>query len=543
MIDSFTHAPIQGAVVALRVGEREIARAVTGLDGAFMLSGDGRHLYLRTTAPGYSEGHTPVADLDRRESVELRRGTTIAGSVYDPMTRKPIAGAKVSCLRGLTRLTDTVTTDETGAFKIEHCVRSIAIRAEGYAWDTVMFGGVTDGEVLRASPGLVPPVPVTGKVLDENGAPAAGAHVLAFISGINPYLGATGWTTAGADGTFAMPLAGGSKLRVMAFRDTGPVAVEELTLDGPTELELSLARGASFKGKVVTATGKPAAGARVLASWFLEDRVARYFDSLRGTYLQDLGWDWNVGKAIAVTDASGEFEFDGMWVDGLFFRVNHPDLGRTTAKAHTGSSMTLVLSTGGVLSATLVDTAGNLVDIDGDMGFIYMGKPSHGKHQGWVEPNALRRGRIRMSGLTPGEWMVNWEYSDKRVQLEHKQVKIRNEEVTEVTWMVDRNGRVFGRTVDRRGYPVSNTCVSSSFVAPPSKASMFGFRGGTQCVATDSLGRFRVEGVRGKVTVEFDRRSDDRAWPYAKRDIEIEVASGSEVDMGDVVLDYSTAPR
>jgi uncharacterized GH25 family protein len=279
--------PVGGATVVLSANPPRTTTSEA--DGSFAFDGlVGRPYTLIARAPGGVAGPVSARLTQKTEPVilRLRPAGTIAVTVVDPK-QQPVAGATVE-LRG----TDTqdLTTDGKGTATFTPVVPGaydVVADAPGFARaHTPVRLGEEKAEVTLA---LARGAKVSGKVVDDQGAPVAGARVV--------YSGASDWSTQGderkdgvvtaKDGRFELAaLPAGSWRFVARHPDHAPGTSALITLDGVTPrdgVEIRLAPGATVRGHVVDTSGAPVASARVRiglanASWIGEGPRQVYSD-------------------------------------------------------------------------------------------------------------------------------------------------------------------------------------------------------------------------------------------------------------------------
>ena len=106
-------------------------------------------------------------------------------------------------------------------------------------------------------------IQVTGKVLDEQGHPVAGAGVVAAQTG-EPVIDFTPRIVTKQDGAFCFVLAPGANTLTVQALGRSP-GFRTLQIKEPTEVAFNLPRGRVVRGKVVDPEGKPVGGAGVTA--------------------------------------------------------------------------------------------------------------------------------------------------------------------------------------------------------------------------------------------------------------------------------------
>jgi protocatechuate 3,4-dioxygenase beta subunit len=199
--------------------------------------------------------------------LELRPGATLAVTVVRARSGQPAAGATVQ-LRGA--LPRTATTDASGQAQLVAlplgAQRVVAWGAGlGRAEAPVFFGDDGRAEAVRLA--LTDGARVGGVVLGPSGAPAAGARV-SIESAAEPWWRApdpADVAITDAAGRFALapvPL-GGYRVRA-DHADLAPATSPLLTITADRDdVALQLRPGLRLAGRVVDASGAPAAGARV----------------------------------------------------------------------------------------------------------------------------------------------------------------------------------------------------------------------------------------------------------------------------------------
>jgi RNA polymerase sigma-70 factor (ECF subfamily) len=137
----------------------------------------------------------------------------------------------------------------------------------------------------------VPAARLTGRVVDEDGGPVAGASLELHGQSRNPH-GRVGTTSSGLDGRFVFDALAPQPAPVELVAECGPMhatASEKLTITAGETIEgvtLILPRAASVEGRVVDASGRPKAG--VVIGEFRESE-----------------------RPFALTDSNGRFRLTG----------------------------------------------------------------------------------------------------------------------------------------------------------------------------------------------------------------------------------------
>jgi hypothetical protein len=187
--------------------------------------------------------------------IDLQQGGRIYGTVTDRATGKPVPDARIFLLaqyegsRPVPLPATAVTSDERGQYQIKaipptNCgIRFRHKRYEPLDRLDLLFKGPTDE--YRIDVALTPGQAITGRVVDEQGKPIPGAHLMA--SNLDSAM--TGYS--GADGTFDI----GGLLHKTAncqasMKGYGKVTMRNLPVDGPP-VEFRLPKAGSIIGKVV----------------------------------------------------------------------------------------------------------------------------------------------------------------------------------------------------------------------------------------------------------------------------------------------------
>ena len=537
--DASTLAPVADAAVTVMDGQVTLEKVTSDAKGLFRSSvREGKALHVRVESDRFAQGDAKVPADRSPLDVRLHRGTHVRGRVISAATGRSVPGATVTCVRAIDHEVGHAITDETGSFAIDHCGSMVAVRADGFAFETKIWGWAADGDQLEGVIALQPPNPVSGTVVDESGHPVADAQVLVIYEGVNPRLGATAWARSDATGRFALPPLSRSSRWFLAFRPSGPVGVTEHRIDGPTDVRVVLPAAGRIAGRVLRADRSPAAGARVLAGWYLPDAAASLFDSLRQEVLDDDGSPSRQLREDAWTDSNGAFRFDDLWGGAIYLRVSHPS-GRADVYTRTGQDVVLTLSSSaGSVEGEIVGTNGELVDAGGDVSGQRETSPGRSLPEDatFNDEGEVRRGRFRIDGIAAGNWMLLFHVEPAAsASTMVEPVHVEAGRTTTVKILAERNGLVKGRIVDAMtGAPVPNTCVDASYSTGPTRVNTFGTRAQlTPCdQPSDHDGRFVVEGVRGRV--ELQLYSGPGNWGHQPRSTFVDVPFGADVDIGDV---------
>ena len=205
----------------------------------------------------------------------------------------------------------------------------------------------------EASLTLVAGAKVSGKVVDDHGAPVAGARVV--------YSGASDWSlqaderhdaaVSAADGGFSFEALPAGSFRFVATQDDlAPGTSTLVTLDGTTErtgVTITMAAGAVVRGRVVDANKQPVPSARVRIGLALRTMIV-------------------APPRQAFTDAQGAFELKGLPRRELVaVAINEAAASQSVPVDATRGDVgdvTLVLDVTGTIAGIVVDPSGQPVE-------------------------------------------------------------------------------------------------------------------------------------------------------------------------------------
>lgn len=165
-----------------------------------------RSCYVEASRPAGAAAPIDMVEIPASGEVTrgyvLPAGRTLHGTVTDAETGAPIAHARVGEGWIQRRFVET---DADGRYELEHWVGvsypAVSVYADGYVWQRVRQpeGDVVD---FRLAPGDW----AVGRVMDANGAPVAGARIVASARAGDPREPRfeAPATVSGADGTFAL---------------------------------------------------------------------------------------------------------------------------------------------------------------------------------------------------------------------------------------------------------------------------------------------------------------------------------------------------
>lgn len=226
-------------------------------------------------------------------------GSVVRGDVYDMVTSKPIAGAKIVLSANGGKGEASGVADASGHVEIKNVQPGnyqVVARADGYVGRILGYASVGKNALLKYETRLLPPVKVSGKIVDDAGKPLAGINIHATsvigLDGKGYLLAGGGEKTSDQQGQFAFDALPTGHLQIFAF-DKAHHQVDPLKLysapDGDVVIKMEMT--GTIKGKVIDAKGAAATGISI--SVYPEG----------GNKVGTWGGSMNVG-------ADGKFEFD-----------------------------------------------------------------------------------------------------------------------------------------------------------------------------------------------------------------------------------------
>lgn len=421
--------------------------AETDAEGRFSLAafGPGR---ISIFADGGERGIREVTGiaLPRREDEPLRLvlGTprVLAGRVLDVTTRKPVAGAVVDA-PGST----WARAGADGSFTLRPALPGdlrLTVIAPRYAQVLRQVAALEVGarpvEIF-----MRPAATVSGRVVDEQRRPVAGARLRAFEPEQRGSTGLPPSFTSGEDGSFTLRRVPAIEtVRVLASHpDFEPLALADLGLK-PGErragVALTLRRGAVVTG-IVTAGGEPLAGAQTSVA---PGRTAY------GTPPRSLSgpqWSW----PRATTGADGRFRLSGLSPGEYVLTVSRPGWATETRDATIAEGkgpdpFTIALAPEAVVSGRVVGKKGGGVAAQN----VYAQAVETRDRSSGLDRTAPD-GSFRLDGLKPGVAYNLYLYGTGSST--PKAVVTPPAERVEV--VVNGTGRLAGRVVDPDGRPVT----------------------------------------------------------------------------------------
>ena len=373
-------------------------------DGSFVFEGLIARDYRLEATDG--EGYAGPARLRLGPDTEpvtlrLRPGGVVTVAVTEAGTDAPVAGADVE-LRSTLLYTAKTGADGLATLRgVGPTWAPLAARAPGFAPAAIMIStsgdpAAPDREAIALSRGAA----VSGRVLDEAGAPIEGARVVATPASepfpvIDPRRDAV---ATRADGGFNLPVVAAGSYRLTATHPSyGPTTTEPFLVDGkhPRDgLEVRLGAGGTVTGVVRDGAGKPVAAAdvRVVAT----------------------GHIWWRPRRQAFTDARGRFTIAGLPRRAAEVVAWHPAgasaIVPVDLAAQPKHTVELTLDVTGAIEGVVVDKAGEPI---GDAQVV-----ADPVYSGGVEDRAAwsvrgvqelvtdAGGRFRFTGLPDGAYRL-----------------------------------------------------------------------------------------------------------------------------------------
>ncbi len=345
-------APVGGANV--RVDARPPRTAVSEDDGSFAFDELIERTYHLTASAGDLAGgpvqHALTANSDPAV-IRLREGGVLEVEVVDA-NNQPVAGARVSS-EGLVDRAQTTGADGVARLRgVPSGPSSVRVQADGYAPTTTLaFMPQSPGSVVKVRIGLASGAPVSGRVVDADGKPVAGARVKPRSASDWIPFGQEDAVETDANGAWRFAAMPAGTFRFNASHPKhAPGGSEPHTLDGKTEVTgvvIEVGPAATLSGKVVTADGAPAPYATV--------RI--------GPKDWNLWSGWDAGIRQVAADETGAFSFGGLKPEPIVASAATADATSATttidlsAQPHT-TGVVLTLDVTGVISGVVVDSKG-----------------------------------------------------------------------------------------------------------------------------------------------------------------------------------------
>jgi len=490
--------------------------------------------------------------------LELARGGVLAVTVRDADGETPdealvslrgLIDPMMMFRRGARRLGETWRATEDGVALVRKVPAGmplvLGVEAPGHAAHGENLAPLAPGETRELLVTLARGASVSGRVLDETGAPLGDVHLRldparVSMSEIQQAERRSREARSGPDGAFAFGgLAAGEYDLVAAAADRRPASTELVLERGEArdDVELRLERGLAVRGRVVDTGGEPLARARVMA--YIPPRlldVSSYFD------MQN--------RVEVHADEDGVFEVFG-FEPGDTVRVDVSAPGYVKARAQArpdGEAVVAVLERASTITGIVVSKVDGLpveeyvLQLSPADGLFDVTDPmSYGEAlTDLMQPRRIRdpEGRFSLEGVDPGEYELGVVADDHGRELLPDVVVEAGEDLHGLVVMLDRPAAVRGRVVAREnGLPLHGAEVTTSgggIMQTMTEA----ITGGVLSTTTDENGDFALEGLgegRVRLSVRHDRyltRSLPEAWVRPGEDLDlglIEMGAGASV--------------
>jgi protocatechuate 3,4-dioxygenase beta subunit len=315
--------------------------------GKYKLSLPAGKYYLAATSGTLVYFNTEIVEVKSDGTVtgprelKLEKGCTVAGSVIDKTTSKPLSGAKV-----LTRWGNHTETGPDGGFALvlEKGSHTLTIVKDGF-WRPIIHINCSGQDTVSLTIETKPEGVIKGRVTDDNGQPIKGAKVASSESGNFKF----DRSETNEKGEYVLDgLDPGIQIRVSAYADGYRSAYKEQVIfpqgqrEVSVDLRLAAEKHRALSGIVVKAAGKPIEGATVSYGW------AECYANFEKTQ----------------TDKSGKFSLKEVDCTKNVVLARKPGFAPSFAfvEADATPQLKLVLQPGHSLEGKIVDEEGNTIE-------------------------------------------------------------------------------------------------------------------------------------------------------------------------------------
>jgi len=340
---------------------------------------------------------------------------------------------------------------------------------------------------------------VSGRIVDEQGAPVEGVEIGMQIQRGSGSHGSSGQHRTAADGSFTVAGIQPGRLS-LNFSKTGFSYLEDdvgLLADGDVRsgLEEVLRRGLSVTGRVLWPDGRPGAGARV------DYQLPREQGSSKHRYFR-------TERAEITADADGAFEISGLEShkititaqaevdDGAPSATDTRKQKKSSWKAHLDDvapgtrDLVITLQESAAIRGRAVDDQGAALE-----SFQVRAEPVDGSEE-WerrqrAQTAVGRAGDFVLDGLHDGDWDLVAEAkqfaksSTQRIRVPH--------DGAEIVLVLPRGATISGIVVDREGKPVRGAKAAARAADAASRFNAW--NRDDPSARSDAEGRFQVEGI------------------------------------------------
>lgn len=515
--------PVDGATIELRGLDTQVATSAAGKATiAPVIPG---WYQLAAWAPGFARAYTwlEVQGDATTARVALRRGAAVSGRVVDG-AGAPVAGARVTFGGAsdwsvqIDARRDGQLTGADGRFRFD-AIAAGSVRFDAHHPDyapatsaIVTLDGATPVDDVEI---VVPDgATVSGKVVDDKGAPVASARVRIAVAGAGFVSGPPRQVFSDDGGGFTvrgLPMRG---LEAAAVSDLGASATVPIDATGGdvTGVELVIDVTGTISGVVVDPGGEPIEGVQV--SGGPDFRAG-------GSSGGDLS-QWRLrGFPEALTDAGGRFTLTGLTPGQYRIRASRSGRRRGGGPpGFGGASGTTVTARAGDRDVTItlpVDGGieGKVAFDDGTIPKTFTIQIAFEQ-----EPFANPDGAFVVDDIAPGDYEVDIRgtgFEPKTIK-----AKVESGKHADLGTITVRKGRTIQGVVVANGVPVAGATVYAGIQifgnGTSNKAQFGGPPGGDQTkeATTDEQGRFTISGF-GKRDVYLVAEHDSRGRSSAVR--------------------------
>ena len=513
--------PVDGATIELRGLDTQVATTAAGkVTIAPVIPG---WYQLAAWAPGFARSYTwlEVQGDATAARVALRRGAAVAGRVVDS-AGAPVAGARVTFGGAsdwsvqIDARRDGQLTGADGRFRFD-AIAAGSVRFDAHHPDhapassaIVTLDGVTPVEDVEI---VVPDgATISGKVVDDKGAPVASARVRIGVAGAGFVSGPPRQVFSDDGGGFTVRGLPMRALEAAAVSDAGASATVPIDASGGDVggVELVIDVTGAISGVVVDPAGEPIEGVQVSAGPDFRTGGGDDFSS------------WRLrGFPEALTDAGGKFTLSGLAAGQYRVRASRSDRRRGGGgPGFGGASGTSVTAKAGDKDVTITLPVDG--GIEGKIAFDDGTIPKSFTIQIAFEqePFATTDGVFQVDDISPGDYEVDIRgtgFEPKTIK-----AKVESGKLADLGTIMVRKGRTIQGVVVAGGAPVAGATVFAGIQifgnGTSNKAQFGGPPGGEQTkeATTDEQGRFTISGF-GRRDVYLVAEHDSRGRSSAVR--------------------------
>jgi RNA polymerase sigma-70 factor (ECF subfamily) len=505
--------PVGGArIIALGDSVLVSARSVSQPDGSFVLSGAAPGT-VKLIAPPYEVVSPTSLEIasDRIDGVVLE--VAALATLHGRVTRGgvPVADAEVVSMRAQIR----TRSDATGAYVLEglapgtHWIHAVGLEVRAAAEDTRVALVAGDNPALDIE--LAHVGEVTGRVVDQRGAPVAGVYV--HLDPVGRPLGARGGESmTDARGGFDCWSVPAGDYIASVWPSPSPVHAFELASDpGP----IHLAKGGKATGLSLAIKHEPVAIRGVV----VDDRG----DELADVYVEAIaGHDYGTMlRASAMSDGQGRFEIADLARGSYQLRARAADgSAAELASVSAGAEpVTIALARAGAIEGALVGfSAAPVVVLRGDAGKAPSIRATVSGHA------------FSLPGLAPGRYLIEARVGE---EVDGQTAELKPGETLHLTLHGRGMSRIEGRIIEyaSKAAVAGMRCTASLSLA----GTMGELPADAPTASSDAAGRFSIAAPIGGVRV-FCIPPDGSGLSAAGGDVEVDGSGSARVELAAVRL-------